>query len=111
MPDFLIHLLNWISNPDVTSLTTVAGLAVVLKSIIIPFIKWVAARFKKDISGWKTIIAVYISAIVIAEIAGLSTLGVTLAVIITMLIVAVSAATGAIGLQQSVKLATKPTKI
>lgn len=111
MPDFLIELIKWISHPDLVSLTTVAGLAVFLKLIAIPFIKWIAVKLKKDISGWKTIVTVYITSIVIAELSGLLSLGFKGEVALAMVVVGISAAAGAVGLQQTTKLATDPTKI
>lgn len=111
MPDFIIQLFQWLSNSDVSALTTVVGLGAFLKLIVIPAIKWIATKFSLDISGTKTTLAVYLSAIVIAIIAISILQGFSIAAIYQGITVAIAAATSALGIQSTFTAILRPNKL
>ena len=102
MPDFLIEFFKFMQKPDILALQTVAGLAAFLKLILIPGIKWLALKMNKPMSGTATVVTVFISSVIVAEVAGYLGIGLfTVTLAVQMLGVSVMASLAALGMQST----------
>ncbi len=109
--DWWDSFIQFIADPNMQALLTVAGLGIFLRVILIPAIKWVSLNVypKKELTGLTTVIVVHIAALVTVIIV---TVIVGKPVMIgPILLLAWSATKDALGLKTQTNMFTKPDKM
>lgn len=109
--EWYYYLTNFLANPNMQVLLTVAGLGAFLKFLLVPAVKWFALKVypKKPLTGFWTVVVVHICALVTTIVA---TMAIGKPVVIgPLLLVAWAATKDALGLQQQTTALLRSSKL